>query len=111
MEDCSMGAAASSICATAAVCALPFWPVPSLAIKSSRVYCFGSIKGPVNRITPDLNGTKLSAVWEDFALSPENCFAPTGLDPFWVGYPGLRSCLASPWAGLGRAFGPQTEGA
>jgi hypothetical protein len=55
MEGCSMRAAASSICATAADCALPFWPVPSVAIKSSRVYCFGSNKEPVNRITPDLS--------------------------------------------------------
>ncbi len=53
------------------------------------------------------NGTKLSAVCDDFAGSTGTCLALSGLGPFRVGYPGLRSFLASPWAGLCRAFGPK----
>jgi hypothetical protein len=44
------------------------------------------------------------------SVSAKSLFRPfRAWTPFRVGHPGLRSFLAAPWAGLARAFGPQTE--
>jgi len=49
------------------------------------------------------NGTKLSVIWGNFAGLRKVCAALSGLGSYLVGYPGLRSYLASPWAGTCQA--------